>query len=78
MRSWKTGFLAMFIEAWLSHLRGIGITLGTCSSCNKRVNHANSVVTRFMDLYSASAELKATVGCFFDFQEIGDPPSVTK
>lgn len=31
-----------------------------------------------MDLYSASAEDKETVACFFDFHEIGLPPRVTK
>lgn len=31
-----------------------------------------------MDLYSASAEESATTGCFFDFQEIGNPPKLRK
>ena len=31
-----------------------------------------------MDLYSASAEDRETEACFFDFQDIGEPPRLIK
>jgi hypothetical protein len=41
-------------------------------------NQINSHVALAIERYSASAEERDTVGCFFVFQEIGDPPSITK
>jgi len=55
------------MAAKLSHLRGMGRREGTCSSERRRVNHESSAVTARIDLYFASAEDKATVGCFLDF-----------
>ncbi|XP_026425207.1 uncharacterized protein LOC113321512 [Papaver somniferum] len=40
-------------------------------------NHFNSHVAASMDLYSASAELRETVGCFFVFQDTGEFPRRT-
>ena len=34
------------------------------------VNHCSSQIVEAMDMYSASVELRDTVGCFLDFQEI--------
>ena len=68
----------MYIVAWLSHLRGMERIEGACNSERSRVSQESSAVTVLMDLYSALAEDKATVGCFLDFQEIGLPPSMMK
>jgi len=68
----------MYMAAKLSHLRGMGRREGTRSSERRRVNQESSTVTVCIDLYSASAEGKATVGCFLDFQEIGLPPNKIK
>ena len=68
----------MYIAAWLSHLRGTGRIEGACSSDSSRVSQESSAVTVLIDLYSASAEDKAIVGCFLDFQERGLPPSIMK
>ena len=51
----------MCMAAWLSHFNGIGITEGIVSSSNSLVSHTNSEQTFLMDLYSASAEERATV-----------------
>ena len=64
----------MHIAARLSLLTGIGRMEGTCSSESNLVSQESSAMTALMDRYSASAEDKATVGCFLDFQEIGLPP----
>lgn len=37
-----------------------------------------SAVTFLMDLYSASSEEREIEACFFDFHEMGEPPSVMK
>ena len=66
------------MPAWLSLLIGMGMMDGTCNSESNLVNYESSAVTALMDLYSAYAEDKATVGCFLDFQEIGLPPSMIK
>ena len=41
-------------------------------------NQTNTLLAAAMDRYSASAEDMEAVVCFFVFQEIGEPPSVTK
>lgn len=65
--SWKTGLLAMYMAAWLSHFKGIGIRSSTSNSTSNLFNQANSKHTRLIDLYSASVDDKDTVVCFFDF-----------
>ena len=57
----------MYMAARLSLLTGIGRIEGTCSSESILVSQESSAVTALMDLYSASAEDKATVGCLLDF-----------
>lgn len=43
-------------------------------SANNRTSHVNSATTRLIERYSASAKLRETHVCFFDFHEIGEPP----
>ena len=68
----------MYIAGKLSLLTGIGRMDGTCNSDRILVSQDNLAVTALIDLYSASAEERATVGCFFDFHEIGLPPIMMK
>ena len=68
----------MYMADKLSLLTGIGTMDGTCNSDRILVSQDNSAVTALMDLYSASAEERATVGCFFYFHEIGQPPIMIK
>ncbi|PHT49876.1 hypothetical protein CQW23_09623 [Capsicum baccatum] len=44
---------------------------------NNPCNHVNSAIAAARLLYSTSAELRETVCCFFDFQEIKDSPNFT-
>ena len=68
----------MYIAAKLSHFIGIGKMAGTCIPDKILVSQESSAVIALIDLYSASAEDRATVGCFFDFQEMGLPPNMMK
>lgn len=45
---------------------------------SKRISQVTSVVTRRIDLYSASAKDNETEVCFLDFQETGEPPKLIK
>ena len=68
----------MYIAVKLSLLTGICKIEDTCSSESIRVSQKSSALTALMDLYSASTEDKATMSCFFDFQEIGLLPNMMK
>ena len=74
----KHVFFAMYMATRLSLLTGMGNMEGTCSSESNKVSQDSSIFTALIDLYSASAEGRATVGCFLDFKEIGLPPSMMK
>ena len=58
--------------------RCIAEVWNTPTEANNAINQVNSLVVTAIDRYSASALERETVGCFFVFQETGDPPSVTK
>jgi len=66
------------MAAKLSHLRGIGKMEGTCNIERSLVSQESSAVIALMDLYSTSAKDMDTLGCFFDFQEVGIPPNIIK
>lgn len=78
VRSWKTGLDAMYNAIKLLHLRGIGGIFVTSNSCKSLDNQANSIYTRRIERYSASAELSEIAICFFDFHDIGLPLSRMK
>lgn len=42
------------------------------------MSQVNSATSRLMDRYSASADERETEVYFLDFQEMGDPPRLTK
>jgi len=62
----------------MSHFRGNGKIEGTCNLERSSMSQESLAVIARMDLYLASAEDSATMGCFFDFQEIGLPPNIIK
>ena len=66
------------MAAKLSLLTGTSRMDGTSNSERILVSQESSAVTARMDLYSASAEDKATLGDFLDFQDIGLPPIIIK
>lgn len=43
-----------------------------------RVSQVSSATKRHIDEYSASADERKTEVCFFDFQEMEDPPKLIK
>jgi len=64
VRSWKTGFLAIYIAAKLSHLTRIGVIDEMVNSARSLLSHVSSAVTPRRLQYSASAEDNDTVTCF--------------
>ena len=64
--------------AWLSQNRLIGYAINTPKDARRDLSQINSLVTMAMARYSASADDRETVVCFFVFHEIGDRPMVTK
>ena len=70
VRSWKTGFLAIYIAAKLSHLTEMGVMEVMVNSARSRLSQASSTVIRLRFRYSTSTEDMDTVTCFLDFQEI--------
>lgn len=79
--------LGPFIEDWIlgymygslvSHFNGIERIDGTVGSSNNLVSHTSSAQTLLIDLYSASAEYKAIVCCFFDYEDKRVLPSKIK
>jgi len=57
----------------LSTKRVVGSGIGDPSSENRWQSHIGLRVVRLAAMYSASIDDNATVGCFFDLQEIGPP-----
>jgi len=76
VRSWKTGFFAIWIAAWLSECKVTGRDGVMERSANNHTNQVISATTRRIDLYSASADDRDTKDCFFDFHETGEPPKL--
>lgn len=58
----------------LSQNRTAGLVKWTWRSLNSVTSQVISQVTCVMALYSASAEDRETVVCFFDFQEMRESP----
>lgn len=63
---------------WLSQYTSIGDELVMVKSLSNLFSQVNSPTTFLNDLYSASADDKEIVSCFFDFQLIGLFPSKIK
>ena len=63
-----------FMEYWVSQKTEIGNLQDSVSSPNNLSNQTNSPTTFLIALYSASADDKDIVVCFFDFQPIGLSP----
>ena len=77
VRSWNTGFWDMCKAAWMSQWRDIDCEWDTPRLERRLFNHVNSHVVSAIDRYSASADKRDTVCCFFVFQETGEPPRNT-
>ena len=77
VRSWYTGFAAIWSAAWLSRNKVIGFK-HTCRSLNKHWSYVSSHVAVTMDLYSASADDLETVLCFPVFHEMRESPRNTQ
>ena len=67
----------MWSAAWLSH-SNFTAPISILKSFRSCTNHRISLVTLAKARYSASAEERATVVCFFDFQEIKASPKKTQ
>lgn len=65
--SWKVGFEAMWIAAWLSENKRIGESTMMWKSFSKCYNQKSSLVVAAKALYSASADDLETVACFLAF-----------
>ena len=78
VRSWKTGLAEMWRADWLSQRSSIGWPRWTPKDVRRLRSQTSSLVVIAMARYSASAEERETVVCFFVFQEIGHPPTMTK
>lgn len=52
----------------------IGAVIETENSLSTLLSQTNSADVLLNALYSASVEERETTGCFFDFQEIKQPP----
>jgi len=78
VRSWKTGFWAMWRAAWLSQYKIMGLERWMSRSWRSVLSHVSSQVVDARARYSASAEEWETVYCFLVRQEIGLVPSWMK
>lgn len=67
VRSWKVGFEAIWIAAWLSQNKRIGESTVMWKSFNKCDNQKSSLVVAAKALYSASEDDLETVACFLAF-----------
>lgn len=78
VRSWNTGFFAIWIAALLSEWSETGSDGLTVRSERRRTSQVISATTRHIERYSTSADERDMGGCFLDFQEIRDPLKLIK
>ena len=78
VRSWNTGFEAMWIAARLSEKSTALDDSSTPKSPRSCCSQINSLAAVAIARYSASADDFDTVVCFLDFQEIRDSPKKTQ
>lgn len=67
--------MAIWIADMLSQCKVTDFRSVKPISCNKRTTHVTSDAAFAMAQYSPSELERATVGCFLDFQLIGELPS---
>ena len=67
--SWNVGLVDRWIAAWLSQKTMVELT-STSKCFNRPTSQETSLAIAVKVRYSASADDRETVSCFFDFQEI--------
>lgn len=70
--SWNTGLVAILIAPVLS--TRVGLTRETPNSRSSCRSQTISLLVEDIDQYSASVKDLETVGCFLDFQDMGECP----
>ena len=75
-RAWNCEFSVNFIAAWLSTLMRVDPLGGIPSSVSNSQIQRHSWVVLLSTMYSASIVDNATVGCFFEYQEMAPPPNM--
>ena len=67
---WSFGFRARAIQPWLSSKTVVGVVCCRPMSWSKCRSHITSCAAEHNEIYSASVDERAVIGCFFDRHEI--------